>query len=313
MKILKPFLSFATVALLSLTTISGAVQADVVFDDSFADGDRAMTGAQDTNWWTSSSSSGIEIAAGELGLVTGSSGRGIHTVFQTQSLDNVGDVLTATYTFTTPTTVGSGSSSSFRVGLFDTLGRAGLNDDVSASSGTPNPLYGNTGIGGTEIGLPGYLLDMDVNPATAAEADLNFRDHNTGSATGRLMATTGSGSFSSFSSGPDAGYAFLADTSYTGSFAIERISATELQLTGTLDGNTYSVVDAAVDSFDFGLLGFHVNSNQFGSSSSAGDPDNGIDFTNINVDFTPAAVPEPASAVLLLGGLFSLGLIRRRN
>lgn len=72
----------ATSALLAVPA-----SATVVVNDSFADGDRAKTGALDSNWWTSSSSSGIEehaddgIGAGKLGLVTGSSGRGIHTLF----------------------------------------------------------------------------------------------------------------------------------------------------------------------------------------------------------------------------------------
>jgi hypothetical protein len=119
------------------------VQAAVIVNDSWADGDRA-NGADplDSNWWASSSTNGIEVSTGSLGMVTGSSGRGIHTVFPTQTLANVGDKLVATYTFTTPATVGSGGSGAFRVGLFDTLGRAGLDADVTASSGSPNPVYG---------------------------------------------------------------------------------------------------------------------------------------------------------------------------
>ncbi len=98
-------------------------RATLIVDDSWADGGRDNgADALDSNWWTSASSSGIEVSTGSLGLVTGSSGRGIHTVFPTQTLANVGDCLTATYTFTTPDTVGSRSSASFKVGLFDTLG-----------------------------------------------------------------------------------------------------------------------------------------------------------------------------------------------
>ncbi|MEM1444910.1 MAG: PEP-CTERM sorting domain-containing protein [Planctomycetota bacterium] len=274
--------------------------AMVVVDDSFADGDLAQTGALDTDWWTSSSSSGIEIAVGELGFVTGTSGRGIHTVFPTQTLANVGDKLTATYTFTTPATVGSGSGS-FRVGLFDTLGRAGLEANISASSSSPSDLYGNAA--NSVPGLPGYMLDMDVNNGAD---DLNFRKHNVASATGRLMGTTGSGSFSSISpSGPDNAYLLAPNTQYTGSFSIERINATEVELTATLDGATHSVTNT-FDSVDIGMLAFHANSNQFGSTNSRGEPDNGLDFSNVTVTF----VPEPASLSLLaLGGL---AMLRRR-
>ena len=278
----------------------------IIVNDSFADGDRAQTGALDTNWWTSSSSAGDEIAVGSLGLVTGTSGRGLHTTFPTQTLANDGDSLVLSYTFTTPATIGSGSSS-FRVGVYDTLGRA-LGADISASSGSPNALYGwSVGNGGPgDPGLPGYMLDHDVN--TGAAADLNFRDHNTGSATGRLMSTTGGGSFSSFTSGPDEGYTFDPDTSYTGSITLTRTGA-GIDLTGTLGGASYTVNDAAPDSFEFGMLAFHVNSNQFGSSNSAGDPDNGIDFTNVTIEFN--SIPEPSSmGLLLFGGMLAL---RRRR
>ncbi|MEM7457527.1 MAG: PEP-CTERM sorting domain-containing protein [Planctomycetota bacterium] len=304
------FATHAFVCTLLFVSLLATQASGDIFNDSFADGDRAATGTMDTNWWTSSSSSGIEASAGSLGLVTGTSGRGIHTVFATQTLANVGDSLIANYSFTAPATIGS-TSSSFRVGLFDTLGRAGLNADISASSSSPNSLYGDTGTGGTEIGLPGYMLDMDVNPS-AGNQDFNFRDHNTGSATGRLMATTGSGSFSSFSSGPDETYTFGPGTMHTGSFMITRISATELELTAMLDGAMYSVIDSSVDSFEFGFLGFHANSNTFGSSNSQGAPDNGIDFTNISVRFT-SAIPEPGSAGLLIGLAAVVGSRRRKG
>jgi len=281
------------------------LHAIVIVDDNFADGDLAQTGALDTNWWTSSSSAGIEIAPGSLGLVTGTSGRGIHTVFDTQTLVDIGDSLTATYTFTTPATVGGPNGSSFRVGLFDTLGRAGLDANVSASSGTPNPIYGFSGAGTT--GLPGYRLEMDVNTGTE---DLSFREHDATAATptGRLLAS--SGGFTSLGSGPDGVYSFVPNTTYTGSISIELISATEVQITGTLDGVTFTTTDV-FDSTSFGLLAFHVNSNQFGSSNSAGDPDNGIDFSNVTIEFTP--VPEPGTLAL---GLLGAGLLvssRRRG
>lgn len=293
---------------LAVVLLVASAQAAVIVNDSFADGDRAKTGALDTNWWTSSSSSGDEISVGSLGLVTGTSGRGLHTVFPTQTLANIGDSLIATYTFTTPATVGSGSNSSFRVGLFDTLGRAGLDADISASSGSPNDLYGWSVSNGAPApgtdGLPGYMMDMDVNSGTD---DLNFREHVIGSATGRLMATTGSGSFANVpSSGPDNAYTFTPNTEYTGTFSITRISATEVELNGSLDGATHSTTDT-FDSVDIGMLAFHINSNQFGSSNSPDTPDNGIDFSNVTIEF----IPEPSAALLaLLGGV---ALVARRR
>ncbi len=255
-------------ACLLATLLTTSLRATVIVNDSFADGDVAKTGALDTNWWTSSSSSGIEISPGSLGLVTGTSGRGIHTVFPAQTLANVGDKLLATYTFTTPETVGRPSSAPFRVGLFDSLGRAGLNDNVSASSGSPNELYGWTGAVPPTVGLPGYMMDMDLGDGTTE--DLNFREHDTANATGRLLATT-SGFTSIPNSGPDGAYQFLPNTTYTGSFKVTRISATEMELMGTLDpgigGIAMHTVTDAFDSDVIDMLGFHINSNIFGSTN----------------------------------------------
>jgi hypothetical protein len=288
------------------------VQATVIVNDSWADGGRD-NGADplDTNWWTSAASAGIEVSVGSMGLVTGSSGRGIHAIFPTQTLANIGDKLIATYTFTTPATIGSGATGAFRVGLFDTLGRAGLDANVSASSATPNAVYG-WGTGATPpgpgtAGLPGYMMDMDMR--TGAD-DLSFRKHDTGTIdpTGRLMGTTVA--FTQLSpTGPDGAYVFAANTTYTGSLEIKLVSATEVELTGTLGAASHSVVDD-FDSLSYGMLAFWANSNIFGSSSAANTPDNGIDFSNVTIEFI--AVPEPASLFLLTVSGAVVGLRRRR-
>jgi hypothetical protein len=273
----------------------------VIVNDSWADGGRT-DGAdpQDANWWSSVSNTGtgIEVSAGSLGLVTGTSGRGIHGIFPTQTLANVGDSLKATYTFTTPETVGGGSGSgAFRVGLFDTLGRAGLNADITSSSGSPNALFGLFSANTT--GLPGYMMDMDV--AVGGSEDISFRQLDTAvnvagqTPTGRLMGTT-TGFTQLSPTGTDGGYAFAPNTTYAGSMTITRISATDVQLTGTLGNYSHSNTDA-FDSTDIGMIQFWVNSNIFGTSNASGAADNGIDFSNITIEFNP--VPEPASLVML--------------
>jgi hypothetical protein len=281
----------------------------LIVDDSWADGGRD-NGADplDTNWWTSSASSGIEVSVGSMGMVTGSSGRGIHGIFPTQTLSAVGNSLKATYTFTTPATIGSGTGA-FRVGLFDTLGRAGLDANISASSGTPNAIYGwGTGAGGPgTAGLPGYMLDMDVRTGTE---DFSFREHDPGTVnpTGRLMGTT-TGFTQLSPTGPDGAFSFVANTTYTGSLTITRSSATEMTLTATLGAASHTITDV-FDSPDFGMLAFWANSNIFGTSSTPGTADNGIDFSNIRIEFQ---VPEASSFCLaLVGALGAIGARRRR-
>jgi hypothetical protein len=312
-------LVLSVIALTTLLTTSLQAGTTTIVDDSFADGDFAKTGALDTPWWTSSSSSGKEISVGTLGLVTGTSGRGIHTIFPTQTLTNVGDCLKASWTFTTPTTIDAsgGNSAALRFGLYDDLGQAGLNADVSASSGTPNDLYGygvaNGGPG--TLALPGYMHDLDVygdfDAANATSADLNFREHisNTVTGTGRLMATTSN--FDNISpSGPDEGYTWSSNTTHTGSFKITLISATEVELSATLDGLSHSTTDE-FDTLTYSLFGVHTNSNKFGSSNSAGDPDNGLDFSNIKIEFSQ--IPEPTGLALALCAMVSLAGMKRRR
>jgi hypothetical protein len=303
---------FSVVALVGLMLLlAPAAGAAVIVNDTWADGGRDNgADALDSNWWTSASSSGIEVSVGSLGMVTGTSGRGIHTVFPTQALSNVGDKLVATYTFTTPATVGTGGTGGFRVGLFDTLGRAALDADVAASSGSPNAVYGwGTGAGGPgTAGLPGYMMDMDVG--TGSE-DLSFRAHDAGTVnpTGRLLGTT-TGFTQISPTGPDGAYAFAPNTTYTGSLTLERLNATEMRIIGTLGSATHTVTDA-FDSATVGMLGFWANSNLFGSSGTPGEANNGIDFTNVTIEFIP--VPEPAALGVVALSTLLLSLRARRG
>jgi hypothetical protein len=292
--------------------LTASLPAAVIVDDSWADGGRDNgADALDSNWWTSANANGIEVSVGSLGMVTGGSGRGIHTVFPTQTLANVGDKLVATYTFTTPATVGSGTAG-FRAGLFDTLGRAGLNADIVSSSGSPSSLYGwgtgATPAGPGTAGLPGYMLDMDVRTGSD---DLSFREHDSGTVnpTGRLMGTT-TGFTQVSPTGPDGAYSLNPNSIYTGSITIARISATEMEITGTLGAASHTVTDV-FDSANFGMLAFWANSNLFGLSSSPGAADNGIDFSNVKIELF--AIPEPSSLVLLFGALISLPVLGRRG
>ena len=288
--------------------IATFAQAGVVVNDSWADGGR-NNGADplDSNWWTSSAPAGIEVSVGSLGLVTGTSGRGIHTVFPTQTLSNAGDKLIATYTFKTPATVGTNLASSFKVGLFDTLGRAGLDADIESSAAAPSPLYGYFAAG--TAALPGYMMDMDVG--TGSE-DLSFRQHDlpptATTPTGRLLGTTTG--FTSLSNGPDGAYSFAPNTTYTGSFALTRISGTQMLLTGTLGAATHTVTDL-FDSANVGMLAFWANSNVFGSSPTPGEANNGIDFTNVTIEYV--AVPEPASLSAAATALLLLTSRRRQR
>lgn len=249
--------------------------AGVVFNDSFADGDRSDSAdATDANWWTTSSSSAIEIAPNALGLVSGSSGRGIRTVFEPQKL-TVGQTLRASFDFVTPETVGVDRDSAFRIGLFDTAGRTELNGDLSASSSTPQPLYD---------GLPGYMMTFDVGMADASAAQIKLLRHNVDTQ-GRLLGTTKG--YSALGGGGDA-YVFEPNTAYSGVMSITRTDD-GITLSGELHSggallSTFSIADADVAMETIGMLAFHTNSKTFGTSKDPNTADNGVDFTNVTVE-----------------------------
>ena len=249
--------------------------AGVVVDDSFADGGRDNgPDEKDTNWWTSSTSSAIEVKKGALGLVSGGSGRGIRNTFAPQVLAD-GQTIKATFSFTTPTKIGEKRDSAFRVGFYDKLDRGGLEKDQSASSKKPNTLYD---------GLPGYMIDFDIKPKDSTKANIDVRKH-TVATHGRLLGTTKG--YKRLAGGGDP-YDFAPEADYIGTLSIKKVGA-DLQITGSLsqDGkllSEFSHTDAGSDVNNFGMLAFHVNSKTFGSSKKKDTPDNGLDFTNVKIE-----------------------------
>lgn len=253
----------------------GPAQPGVIFEDTFADGGRSDgVDAMDANWWTTTASNAIEVEPGKLGLVTGGSGRGIRTTFAPQQLVD-GQKLKVTFDFMTPDTIGTDRDSAIRVGLYDKQGRAELEGDLSASSKAPNEHYD---------GLPGYMIDYDVNLSDPTLANINIRKHKDDTQ-GRLLGTTKG--YSGLGAGGDM-YQFAAGSAYTGEMVVTKLG-NGVEIAGALYQNgellsTFAHVDEASDVNNFGMLGFHVNSKTFGSSKKAGEPDNGLDFTNVKVE-----------------------------
>ncbi|MDB4354162.1 hypothetical protein N9Z02_02550 [Akkermansiaceae bacterium] len=253
------------------------VNVNLSINDSFADGDRASTEAADASWWSSNSTTGnsVEVSLGEMGLVSGTAGRGIHGTFAPQILE-IGETLVSTLTFTTPATVATGKGSALRFAVMD-FNNPGLAADLLSSStpGNENPLYQN---------LPGYMIDFDVN--TGATADTTIREHNSPNTTGRFLGTTGE--WSSMGSSGDAGYAFEANTEYTVEITATRTGDDSLEIFSSLSKgaillDSYTASDSSGIANNFGMLGVWVNSNTFGSSSDSENPDNGITFSNVSV------------------------------
>ena len=253
------------------------IRTSVVNDNLAGDG----TVETDTDYFASSTSNAIEFNANSIGLVSGTSSRQIHGLFDSQSLANAGDVLETSVTFVTSETVAE-TGEDIRIGLFDSLGRTGvdqLGQDTSFSSAEPNLDF---------AGLPGFYLELDVENADPG-TDLDIRKSDP-STTGRLLTTTSG--FTVLGRSDDIGYVIEPSTEYTVDFTLVRTDADELQVTAEFLGNSFSVVDAAPASFEFGMFAFFANSNAVGVSTSPGAADNGIDITNVTVDYSPFFSPD---------------------
>ena len=267
-------LSFAAISLMAFTSMS---HATTVVDDDFL-----INGTQETDasYFGSSNSSAIEFNTNSIGLVSGTSSRQIHGLFETQTLANAGDSLEVTVTFMTPATVGL-SSEEIRIGLFDHLDRNTadqLAQNTSYSTAAPNPSFS---------GLPGFYLELDVESVDPT-TDLNIRRSDP-SASGRLLST--STGFTSFGSGPDLGYVFEPNTEYTVTITVTRTELDSLDITTDFGGASYTASDVTPASFSFGMLAMHASSDAFGSSNVVGDDpnvinDNGMDITRFSVEFS---------------------------
>jgi len=148
-------LKLSIIATAFLAVFTHSSHAEIIVDDNFIiDG----TMATDAGYFGSSSSSAIEINTNSIGLVSGSSGRQMHALFETQTLTNAGDSLRTVLTFTTPATVGV-ASEDIRIGLFDHLERNTLDQlgqNTSYSTASPSALF---------MGLPGFQLELDIESA----------------------------------------------------------------------------------------------------------------------------------------------------
>ncbi|MDP0498493.1 MAG: PEP-CTERM sorting domain-containing protein [Verrucomicrobiota bacterium JB022] len=292
-------------SLLLLASLPVGLFGSTIFDDSFSDGLAAATGPSDTNWYKSTSSQSYEEATGYLGLVSGSSGRGIHTVFGSQSL-NVGDSLRASFTFNTPDTVGTDRTGSFRFGFFNSNGMSAAQDYTSSTDAAWDPVRG-------------YMAAMDVNVLDGSDTGIFKRQDPSGTgANNRLLGTT---SFYDTLGTGGSDFSMVDNATYTGTFSITRLDATTLQFTAVLsilgggEITSFSVEDDAATTMAFDMFGLHVNSATFGTSNAAGEADNGLDFTNVMVTYVPGAVvPEP-STYAALTALVALGFVacRRRR
>mgnify|MGYP000113328604 CR=1 FL=1 len=297
----------------------------LIFNDSWADG--GYTDGADANdiaWYGTTGSSALDSnsytsTVNLLSARSGSSGRGFHGVFASQSIANTGDKIMVTYSFTTPATVLE-KTSALRVGFFNSNDATAQNSN-NDSEGNPravvgDPIHTQSSLGSTDDGwdtVYGEMVDLDAN-FTGGTSNFGFKSKTSSVATGRLMnSTTG---WTSQGSNVDGAYTIAANKSYVGTFSIENKGGDLYDLSASISfegteiaSETREGKTIAANTFD--IIAFNHSSNAFGSTNSGGVADNGIDYTNIQVSFTQ--VPEPSAYALLLGGVAVVIAVARRK
>lgn len=314
---------------IALSVFSVAVQAQTIVNDSFADG-ISNNGPGQIGLFTTASSNALDLdqAGGPVDFATGTSGRAIHGTFAPQQLSNAGDRLDVSIAFTTPATVAPNNNEVLRFALFDTSftpgGQAAFNENINASSSSPNPVLN---------ALPGFSAELDdINAqanANVGTSDLIFRTHNVtqdlslaDAPSGRGLTTTSG--FDNIGSGEDDQFLLDPSTDYSATVSVAREAGGDFEVgieffdaAGTSIGSHFDTAlattgaEVGLNTDTFDLLGISASSGAFGSTSSLGEPDNGIDIRNITI--TRSVVPEPGSGMLLLLALGSLGFIRQRK
>jgi hypothetical protein len=275
---------------------SGVMVTNVIVNDSFADANRTNTGPLQADWWSSSSTTGnsVEVYTNQLGLISGSSGRGLHGTFAPQTL-GIGDTITATYTFTTPTNVGATSpSSAFKIALM-TFTNAALAADLTSSSTFTNQVYTN---------LPGYMTDFDVNEVSTS--NITLRKHQTtNTASGRFLGTTAE--WNTLGNSAAIGYTFISNTVYVGVIAITRTGVNSVKIFSSMSQGatllgSHSETDEGDIANNIGMLGFWANTLAFGTNTTAGEfQNNGITFSNIKVEVATFSTAAPTLKIVLSG------------
>ena len=295
----------------------------VVVDDDFSDG-ITNNGAQQIGFNVTSSNNALDLSqsGGPLDFATGDNARTIHGLFPAQTLTSFGDVLTVTFEFTTPATIaydngGVSTNEDLKFGLFDTSQTTLANGNVAdVNTGSQIDFTGPVNTSNANLNqalnpLAGFHGEIDNINASGTDLGIRTNNVNDDSATSSqngqfLQSTTG---FDSIGEGSDNVVSFAPNTNYIGTLIVEFTdeSLTSFEITvgmaaadnafvGSLT-RTASIADipgaqVGVNTTTFDMLAFHSSSGAFGGtvgptagSSSTGQPNNGIDISNVSIIF----------------------------
>jgi hypothetical protein len=224
---------------------------------------------------------------------TSSSGARLIGYFSPQTLTNVGESITLTFSVRFNDAVGMGSANdNFRFALYDRNGETAETTTNFNVTGTANM-----------DDFRGYAYGVD---SAASGTNGSLRQRNAGTGTQDPFAAAANTALSA-PSGTDVVLVSSVNgdntgPTYSGALTITLSAPGEVTLSGSFSGNgglnTYSFVDTTAVATSYSVVGF-LNGGPLSADQAT--------FQNIDVTF----VPEPATAGLL--GLGAMGIAMRRR
>ena len=350
-RLVKAIFTAAVVCVLGVNAEAQLGITTTVVNDNFVDGDPANNGLPgEVGFFSFSTNDPIDNGPqtpGVLDLASGNSFASIFALFTPQTLSSVGDRIDLSIDYNTPATVRFGSE--IRFGLFDTSTSPGFSlVDATGMLVKPNGFADDIEINEPGLIIRGILANADINEFPGG-GDLEFRSSDVANGTGRLtssplgfsnpvvgISSGGNNAVRGTDDGTDilfniANLNPAPNSSGTIGLSIELLANDQVQLFQSAFGETFTVTGQVFDVINgrdsdsdgigdrdvfgvgtvFDSVFLSVPADAFGTSNDVGDPDNGLDITNVTVSFTTA--PEPGAALLLLFGLGAQGFVRRRR
>jgi len=277
--------------------------AQILVNDTWADGNRTSSGPDgggiDSPWYFSGTGASMTTTVGNLnaGVPTGSASwlNYFATDASPVNLANAGDSLKVTWNFTTGTIGAANTSQNFRLAILDSPSGSIVSSDTSPAAG----IYSG-----------GYAMFMNMAPTLGNGNPFQLKKRSVFTSSDQLSTSGNWGTaLGNGATTGNSGYANATAYSYTLTLTRNASSGIDIVSTmagGTLNGSgtaTVSATDAAPGTFTFDTFSIRPS----GSASTA----DAFNFTQYQVEFTPAPVPEPSILALSGLGLAALAGYRR--
>ena len=283
---------------LMLAAVSPA-SATVLLDDTFADGTRNNQNLPTDSAWFFSTAADVTTTTGSMSIAMPSGSLMGITYFGTNSSSpvqlGIGDMLTASITFTLNNVAPLNTSQNFRLGLFD------FADSTLSPKWVTADGFG-TGTQGS--GVNGYALFQNMGVTFNSASPMNLLKRTTPT-DASLLGT--SGDYTSQASGPGSTNNFNGFTNggqYLLQFSVQRADAVSLVLNVTWQNIasgaslSTSVTDSAASTFNFDGIALRPSGN--GSTAT------NIVFNEVRVDLisgatAPAINTQPQDQSIFVG------------